>query len=55
MNICFVTLGHVSKTRGGIDRVTDTLAHALMERGHEVLMLSVGGPVEGDNLSLIHI
>ncbi|WP_455614048.1 glycosyltransferase [Bacteroides congonensis] len=50
MNICFVTLGHVSKTRGGIDRVTDTLAHALMERGHEVLMLSVGGPVEGDNI-----
>ena len=34
MNILFLTHGHVSKTRGGIDRVTDVLANSLMKRGH---------------------
>lgn len=48
MNICFVTLGHVSKTRGGVDRVTDTLANAFIDKGHNVTMVSVWKPVEGD-------
>lgn len=48
MNICFLTLGHVSKTRGGIDRVTDTLAKAFIEKGHKVAMVSVWNAVEGD-------
>lgn len=48
MNICFLTLGHVSKTRGGIDRVTDTLAKAFIEKGHKVSMVSVWKAVEGD-------
>lgn len=48
MNICFLTLGHVSKTRGGIDRVTDTLANAFIEKGHKVSMVSVWKAVEGD-------
>lgn len=48
MNICFLTLGHVSKTRGGIDRVTDTLANVFIEKGHKVFMVSVWKAFEGD-------
>ena len=50
MNILFLTLGHVSKLRGGVDRVTDTLATNLIKRGFSVLMLSVGKPVPGDRV-----
>lgn len=48
MNICFISLGHISKTRGGVDRVTDTLANAFIEKGHNVTMVSVWNVVEGD-------
>lgn len=48
MNICFISLGHISKTRGGVDRVTDTLANAFIEKGHKVTMVSVWKAVEGD-------
>lgn len=51
MNICFVTYGHVSKTRGGIDRVTDTLANSLMRRGHNIYMVSLCKPHEDDVLA----
>ena len=50
MKICFLTLGHVSKQRGGVDRVTDTLAQLLIQRNHEVFMISVWKPIEGDSV-----
>lgn len=50
MNILFLTHGHVSKTRGGIDRVTDVLANSLMKRGHQVYLISVCNPLENDML-----
>jgi glycosyltransferase involved in cell wall biosynthesis len=51
MNILFFTYGHVSKMRGGIDRVTDTLALSLMRRGHKISMISVCPPWGGDSLA----
>lgn len=51
MNICYVTTVHVSKTRGGVERVTDTLASALAERGHSVDLISVQRPLEGDEVA----
>lgn len=50
MNILFLTLGHVSKLRGGVDRVTDTLAQNLIYRGHNVYMISVWKSVPGDKV-----
>lgn len=50
MNILFFTLGHVSKFRGGVDRVTDTLALNFIQRGHEVFMISVWKAVHGDKI-----
>lgn len=51
MNILFLTLGHVSKLRGGVDRVTDTLAQNFINRGgHNVYMISVWKSVPGDKV-----
>lgn len=50
MNILFLTYGHVSKTRGGIDQVTDVLSKALMNRGHQVYMISSCHPLDNDPL-----
>ena len=50
MNICFVTIGHVSRLRGGVDRVTDTLAKAFMTNGQRVYMVSLWQPVKGDTV-----
>lgn len=52
MNILFTTLGHVSKMRGGIDRVTDILSCNLQVRGHNVFLLSVWHPAEGESLQV---
>lgn len=49
MNILFLTYGHVSKMRGGIDRVTDVLGRSLIQRNHNVYMISVCKPHEDDS------
>ena len=36
MNILFLTYGHVSKMRGGIDRVTDVRARSFITRGYNI-------------------
>jgi len=43
-----MTTGHVSKTRGGVDRVTDTLAHEFLAKGHNVYMVSLWNAIAGD-------
>lgn len=48
MNICFLTLGHVSKTRGGVDRVTDSLAQTFIMMGHKIIMVSASKPIGND-------
>lgn len=48
MNICIFSHGHISKTRGGVDRVTDTLSTELAYRGHCIYMISAAAPVEND-------
>lgn len=50
MNILFITIGHVSKHRGGIDRVTDTLSRAFIAKGHNVYMLSLWKPHQEDKV-----
>lgn len=49
MKILFLTMGHVSKLRG-VDKVTDTLALNFIQKGHDVLMMSVWKPVLGDKI-----
>ena len=44
MNICIISYGHISKTRGGVDRVTDVLSNGLKKNGHAVYMISVCPP-----------
>lgn len=51
MNICFFSFGHISKTKSGIDRVTDILSTAFREKGHTVYMISVCAPVGNDKLT----
>ena len=51
MNICIFSRGHISKLRGGVDRVTTTIGEALEKRGHNIFMISVCGPVENDQLA----
>lgn len=48
MNICYISIGHISKQRGGIDRVTDVLSKELMKRGHNVYLVSLWQPIKGD-------
>lgn len=50
MNICFISIGHISKFRGGIDRVTDVISRALIERGHSISLISLCSAVEGDKI-----
>lgn len=51
MNICIFSRGHISKLRGGVDRVTTTISAALEKRGHDIFMISVCDPVESDQLA----
>lgn len=51
MNICIFSRGHISKLRGGVDRVTTTISAALEKRGHDIFMISVCAPVESDQLA----
>lgn len=50
MNICFISYGHISVTRGGIDRVTATLANSLQLMGHQITMLSIQNPLDNDKI-----
>lgn len=50
MRICIFSRGHISKLRGGVDRVTDTISNELEKRGHLVYMISACNPVENDVL-----
>lgn len=50
MNICIFTYVYISKHRGGIERVTETLVTELTKRDHRVYIISVCKPIE-DNLS----
>lgn len=50
MNICFFSDIHISKERGGVERVTNMLAEALQQRGNNVIMLSVSQPLDNDSL-----
>ena len=51
MNICFFSFRHISKTKSGVDRVTDILSTSLRKRGHFVYMISVCAPVSNDELT----
>lgn len=51
MNICFITYGHVSPIRGGVDRVTDIVARSLQARKHKVLLVSACQPAQNDILN----
>ena len=48
MNICYISIGHISKQRGGIDRVTDVLSKEFIKRGHNVYLVSLWQPIKGD-------
>ncbi len=50
MNICFFSDVHISKFRGGVERVTNLLSEALQKKGHSITMLSVLLPIENDFL-----
>lgn len=50
MRICIFSRGHISKLRGGVDRVTDTISNELQKRGHLIYMISACNPVENDVL-----
>lgn len=50
MNICIFNFEHVSKTRGGTERVTSILSNAYKAQGHNVYMVSVCPPVSNDTL-----
>lgn len=50
MNICFVTTVHVAKYRGGVERVTDTLAKEFSRIGHTVYLISLLQPKLGDEI-----
>lgn len=50
MNICFITNQHVSKFRGGIERVTYILAAEFKANGYNVIMLSSLPPIDCDQL-----
>lgn len=50
MNICFLSSIHISKLRGGVERVTNTLSQAFQNRKHSVIMISSIGPVDNDTL-----
>ena len=50
MNICFVSIGHISKLRGGIDRVTDIISKELIRRGHKIFLVSLWKAVQGDKI-----
>lgn len=50
MNILVFSRGHISKLRGGVDRVTDTISNELQKRGHLIYMISACNPVENDVL-----
>ena len=50
MNICFISIGHISKQRGGIDRVTDVLSKELIKRGHKVFLISLWQAIKGDEI-----
>lgn len=51
MHICYLTTVHVSKTRGGVERVTDTLAATLIDKGYRVDLISVQRPIAGDEVA----
>jgi glycosyltransferase involved in cell wall biosynthesis len=51
MNICFFSFGHISKTKSGIDRVTDILSTAFTKKGYTVYMVSVCAPIGNDELT----
>lgn len=48
MNICYISIGHISKQRGGVDRVTDVLSKELIARGHKVFLISLWQAIKGD-------
>lgn len=50
MNICFFSDVHISKFRGGVERVTNLLSEALQRKGYSITMLSVLSPTENDSL-----
>lgn len=50
MNICIFSYVHISKLRGGVERVTSTLVTEFKKRGHNVYMVSALAPIEDDAL-----
>ena len=50
MNICYISIGHISKQRGGVDRVTDVISKELIARGHKVFLISLWQAIKGDNI-----
>ena len=51
MNICFFTSQHVSKLRGGVERVTSILAETFKSKEYNVVLLSSSKPIDGDLLT----
>lgn len=50
MTICFFSNIHISKLRGGVERVTYTLSQTFQSRGYDIIMISSIGPANGDTL-----
>lgn len=50
MNICILSRGHISKTRGGVDKVTTTLAEELTRRGYSIYFVSQWAPDKSEKL-----
>lgn len=51
MNICFFSDVHVSRLRGGVEKVTLLLSEAFCEQGHNVTQISISQPIGNDTLS----
>ena len=50
MNICIFNYAHISKLRGGVERVTTTLATELASRGHNIYQISAANPIGTDSI-----
>ena len=50
MNILFISVVHISRVRGGVERVTETMSKELLSNGYKVYMISLKKAIEGDRV-----